>query len=311
MRARPRSSYVADLIGINLVRGVLRDGVIELPGNQRIAVVEDAVPSGPVTATIRPRAITIHGSQPAGSARNVWPTTIDDLDDEGDRIRVRVGAPVPLVVEITPSARVELALRPGSPVWISFKATEVVIQADSDRGFGGLLGPPAGEWSERPIPPTGRDRHDLRSHAQWLPAARQGSPGGSNAQVEAARQRIADGLMPSPPSPRPSDGAAGAERMPAAAYGLHDATSETRAVVPRSARASNLSTRQRLQRFRREDRRTWSVWPRACRCSPAPRVGARDVAVGVGAAGAVRIRIACALSGRVRQRARRPRGVAR
>ena len=130
VRARPRSSYVADLIGINLVRGVLRDGVIELPGNQHIAVVEDAVPAGPVTATIRPRAITIHGSQPAGSARNAWPTTIDDLDDEGDRIRVRVGAPVPLVVEITPSARHELGLRPGSPVWVSFKATEVVVQAD-------------------------------------------------------------------------------------------------------------------------------------------------------------------------------------
>ena len=130
VRARPRSSYVADLIGVNLLRGTLRDGAIELPEHQCIAVVESTVPSGPVTATIHPRAITLHREQPSGSARNVWATTIDDLDDEGDRIRVRVGAPVPLVVEITPAAQVELALRPGSPVWISFKATEVVIQAD-------------------------------------------------------------------------------------------------------------------------------------------------------------------------------------
>jgi molybdate transport system ATP-binding protein len=130
VRSRPRSSYVADLIGVNLLRGSLRDGVIELSENRHIAVVGDAVPAGPVTATIHPRAITIHGSQPAGSARNAWPTTIDDLDDEGDRIRVRVGPPVPLVVEITPSARRELSLRAGSPVWISFKATEVVVQAD-------------------------------------------------------------------------------------------------------------------------------------------------------------------------------------
>jgi molybdate transport system ATP-binding protein len=130
VRARPRSSYVADLIGINLLRGTLRAGTIELPDGRQIAAVEDAVPAGPVTATIHPRAITIHGAQPAGSARNVWATTVDDLDDEGDRIRVRVGAPVPLVVEITPSARVELGLRPGAPVWISFKATEVVIQPD-------------------------------------------------------------------------------------------------------------------------------------------------------------------------------------
>lgn len=130
VRARPKSGYVADLIGINLLRGTLRDGMIELPENQRVAVAEDAVPAGPVAATIHPRAITIHADRPAGSARNAWPTTIDDLDDEGDRIRVRVGAPVPLVVEITPSARAELALRPGSAVWISFKATEVVVQPD-------------------------------------------------------------------------------------------------------------------------------------------------------------------------------------
>ena len=115
VRARPRSSYVADLIGVNLLRGSLRDGVIELPENRHIAVVGDAAPAGPVTATIHPRAITIHGSQPAGSARNVWATTIDDLDDEGDRIRVRVGAPVPLVVEITPSAAIRARAASRAP----------------------------------------------------------------------------------------------------------------------------------------------------------------------------------------------------
>ena len=60
----------------------------------------------------------------------MWPTTVEDLDDEGDRIRVRVGGAAPLAVEITPSARADLGLRPGSPVWVSFKATEVAFVPD-------------------------------------------------------------------------------------------------------------------------------------------------------------------------------------
>jgi molybdate transport system ATP-binding protein len=130
IRARPRSRYVADLIGVNLLRGTLAAGVIELAGQHCIAAVGHPGMKGPVTATIHPRAITLHSARPEGSARNVWATTIEDLDDEGDRIRVRVGAPVALVVEITDSARSELELQPGAPVWVSFKATEVAIQPD-------------------------------------------------------------------------------------------------------------------------------------------------------------------------------------
>ena len=130
IRLRPRSRYVADLIGLNLLRGTLRGGVIELVHGPTVSVVDDGAFVGPVTATIHPRAITLSADRPKGSARNVWATTIDDLDDEGDRIRVRLGAPVPLAAEITPSARAELALRPGSPVWVSFKATEVAFEPD-------------------------------------------------------------------------------------------------------------------------------------------------------------------------------------
>jgi molybdate transport system ATP-binding protein len=133
LRSRPRSRYVADFIGVNLLRGTMRDGVMELPGGQCIAVVDDVDDvdlQGEVTATIHPRAITLHRARPAGSARNVWATTVDDLDDEGDRVRVRVGSPVPLVVEITSSARLELALEAGAQVWVSFKATEVIVEPD-------------------------------------------------------------------------------------------------------------------------------------------------------------------------------------
>ena len=130
LRARPRSHYVADLLGTNLLRGTLHGDVLELGSDRRVAVVHRAIADGPATATIHPRAITLHVVAPEGSARNVWSTVVEDLDDEGDRVRVRVGAPIPLVVEITPSARRDLELRPGSVVWVSFKATDVGIDTE-------------------------------------------------------------------------------------------------------------------------------------------------------------------------------------
>jgi molybdate transport system ATP-binding protein len=128
--ASPRSTYVADLLGVNLLRGTLRGGELDLGGGRHVAVVATGVPDGLAIATIGPRAITLHTTRPEGSARNVWSTTVADVDDQGDHVRVRVVEPVPLAVDVTRAARAELGLAPGSPVWISFKATEVVVAAD-------------------------------------------------------------------------------------------------------------------------------------------------------------------------------------
>jgi molybdate transport system ATP-binding protein len=129
IRAHPRSHYVADFLGVNLVRGVLRDGTLTLDDGVLIAVVDDI--RGPVTATIHPNAITLSRGRPESSARNAWATTVDHVDDEGDRVRVRVAGPIPLTVEITPAARRDLAITAGSSIWVSFKATAVSVQPES------------------------------------------------------------------------------------------------------------------------------------------------------------------------------------
>ena len=49
------------------------------------------------------------------------------IDDEGDRLRVRLEGDLAIVAEITPGAGTDLALAPGSEVWASVKATEVSI----------------------------------------------------------------------------------------------------------------------------------------------------------------------------------------
>ena len=73
------------------------------------------------------RSRSLHRHRPEGTPRNVWAGTADTLDVVGDRVRVRVAGPVPIVAEVTPAAASELRLADGGPVWASVKATEVTV----------------------------------------------------------------------------------------------------------------------------------------------------------------------------------------
>ena len=121
--ARPRSRYIADLVGVNLLSGTADGGAITTAGGGRI-VPADPV-EGPALAVIQPHAVALYPAMPEGSPRNVWASIVVDLDRHADRVRVRLDGPVPLVAEITPGAVDELVLRPGDRVWASVKATEI------------------------------------------------------------------------------------------------------------------------------------------------------------------------------------------
>lgn len=123
----PRSRYVADLVGLNLLRGTAEGTTVTIDGSGEPLMVADAV-EGPVYAVIHPHAVAVHTEQPHGaSPRNLWPGRVDGFDLLADRIRVRVSGPVPLVAELTPAAVMSLDLHEESPVWISVKATECVV----------------------------------------------------------------------------------------------------------------------------------------------------------------------------------------
>ncbi|HEY7624073.1 MAG TPA: ABC transporter ATP-binding protein, partial [Candidatus Limnocylindria bacterium] len=85
--ARPRSRYVADLVGVNLVRGRASGGLIALEG-ATLHTADDTV--GEVFAVVHPRAVALHRRRPEGSPRNVWRGRAAALDFQGDRVRVRV-----------------------------------------------------------------------------------------------------------------------------------------------------------------------------------------------------------------------------
>ncbi len=123
--ARPRSRYVAELVGLNLLRGRAAGTRVELPGGAALVTAEGH--AGEVFCVIHPRAVALHRARPDGTPRNVWPATSEALDLVGDRVRVRLTGEVPLVAEVTPAAAAELRLADGGRVWAAVKATEVTV----------------------------------------------------------------------------------------------------------------------------------------------------------------------------------------
>lgn len=127
IRLRPRTAYVADLAGANLILGEATDGTVVV-GDHPVQVANRDL-AGPALLTIAPNAISLHQNRPEGSPRNAWRTTVEQLEHYGDRVRIQTGAPLALTAEVTPRAVEALGLHRGSDVWISIKATEIGVEA--------------------------------------------------------------------------------------------------------------------------------------------------------------------------------------
>ena len=113
---QPRSDYVAELVGLNLFRG-LADGVsVRLAPGFDLTTATAA--TGDVFVAVRPNAVAIHTAPPGGSPRNVWAGVVEAVERRGEQVRVRVKGPIPLVAEVTPAAVAELGLDPGAAVWV-------------------------------------------------------------------------------------------------------------------------------------------------------------------------------------------------
>jgi molybdate transport system ATP-binding protein len=126
--ARPRTPWVADLVGTNLYRGTANAGTLHVDGGGTIAAAM-TVDDGPAFAVVHPRVVALHRAKPDGTPRNVWQGRATAVERVGDRVRVQVGGPPDIVAEITAAAAIDLALVDGTPIWVAVKATEVDIYA--------------------------------------------------------------------------------------------------------------------------------------------------------------------------------------
>ena len=122
---RPRTDYVARVVGLNLLRGDGTGRAATLIGGTPVVLPHDG--DGPVYMAFPPAAVTLSPSRPEGSARNAWPGVVADLEQHGDLVRVTIDGAVPLWADVTPVAVAELSLEPGVAVWSSVKATEIEV----------------------------------------------------------------------------------------------------------------------------------------------------------------------------------------
>ena len=121
--AKPRSPYVADLTGVNLLRGTARGTLLELDGGGQLRCA--AAADGPAFAVIPPARVSVSRHRLEQQEENTWPGHISAVDLMGDRVRVHVDAAPAITAEVAPAVVDELKLDEGGEVWASVKPSDI------------------------------------------------------------------------------------------------------------------------------------------------------------------------------------------
>src|SRR5699024_144681 len=119
---RPRTDYVAELVGLNLYRGHSRGTVVQLDagGSLSSAVSHHC----DVLLAVPPAAVSLHRDKPSGSQRNVWPLTVRGLERRGAIDPVRSPGSPHVAVHVPHHPVRDLDMGPGTQLWAALKATE-------------------------------------------------------------------------------------------------------------------------------------------------------------------------------------------
>ncbi|WP_049576248.1 ABC transporter ATP-binding protein [Nonomuraea sp. SBT364] len=118
---RPRTAYVARLVGLNLYQGRAEGHRVKV-GELLLTAAERL--DGPAFVAFSPAALALYRSRPDGSPRNLWQATVDGIERHGDNVRVHLDGPIAAFADVTPAAVADLDLSPGRPVWAGVKAAE-------------------------------------------------------------------------------------------------------------------------------------------------------------------------------------------
>ena len=134
LAATPRSAFVADFTGAVVLTGTARPGdggltVVELDGGGTVASTDSGF--GPVAVSVYPWEIAVEpaGEAAHGSAQNRLAAEVVSVTVVGNRVRVGLAAPQPLVAEVTVGSAERLGLRAGGRVVATFKAAATRLVA--------------------------------------------------------------------------------------------------------------------------------------------------------------------------------------
>jgi molybdate transport system ATP-binding protein len=120
--SRPRTDYVARLVGLNLYRGRSDGHSVRISAD--FALTSATARQGAVFVAFAPSAVALFATRPDGSPRNTWPAVVETVSRHGDNLRIELRGPIAVAADVTPAAAVQLDLAPGREVWAAVKATE-------------------------------------------------------------------------------------------------------------------------------------------------------------------------------------------
>jgi molybdate transport system ATP-binding protein len=127
LAATPRSAFVADFTGAVVLTGVARAGPrgvtrVELDGGGTVTSTDAA--QGMVAVSVYPWEIAIEpaGEGPHGSAENRLYAEVVSITTVGNRVRLGLAGPQPLVAEVTLASVERLGLQAGAQVVATWKA---------------------------------------------------------------------------------------------------------------------------------------------------------------------------------------------
>jgi molybdate transport system ATP-binding protein len=128
--ARPRSTFVAQLTGRNLIRAELGAGTglrNADAGRVTFHVLSKAEPGG-VLLSFLPQDVALTSTRPDGSAQNVFGARVREIVALPDRFRTVLDVSgETILADITPAARESLDVELGAEFWISVKATAIQV----------------------------------------------------------------------------------------------------------------------------------------------------------------------------------------
>jgi molybdate transport system ATP-binding protein len=127
LAASPGSAFVADFTGAVVLTGIAHRGPaavtrVELDGGGTVTSTDEG--DGVVAVSMYPWEIAIEpaGEPPHGSAENRLPVEVVSMTTVGNRVRLGLAGPQPLVAEITLASADRLGVKPGAQVTATWKA---------------------------------------------------------------------------------------------------------------------------------------------------------------------------------------------
>jgi molybdate transport system ATP-binding protein len=125
--ARPRTRYVADLIGVTLLRGTCRAGVADVDG---IPLPATGCDDGPVTVTVRPDRVRLAAPGGAGTTPDRWRARVRRVEVLAATTEILVDRPDGLVAAVPTADLAGVPLRPGDPVDVVVDPGGVCVHRD-------------------------------------------------------------------------------------------------------------------------------------------------------------------------------------